>query len=363
MSDRSTEPDATDAQFPWRSPDIDRIQRLKLLFPALEGQAQEGLFDKVGEVQRGIEGELRSYTRKAPRAIAGAVVSAIAGVADQLASDKTWKASGIQSVVNKSDSAALREAARDLRLTSGDPRNAKEAVEALEQVEDLLSKSPILKKAGHVAVAELERKGVLGEGLMASVVEWMAVAGAVGAFTAQTLGSGELVLAAGPIAFSASAVGDFNLVITKTDKDWAGKNLRIQIQGKEGQVTRISVAVPYVLPIKRAQIVVRPEVVLRPGGDPTIGLSAGIKKEIGRGSLTLSPYARLGSGKGLVEQHTGASTGREAGGTLTWRFGEAGVAEPWSDEWTPPGSGLIAEKDDYIAAFTVALSLLGTLFL
>lgn len=319
-----------DAQdFPWREPSLTRIERLKLLIPALTRLAKEDLLEHVGEVQSSAETELRKVVSKSPRAIAGAVVEAVAQVAEQLAEDGTWEAAGLKKALKKSDARALKAAANDLRLESSDPRNAEEAVQALQAAETFIDQSPLLKKAGRAAVDELEQRGILGEGLLASVVEWMAVAGALGAFTAKVV-EGQLYLVAGPMVLSANTTGDFNLILERASSDWLGKNLRVQVQGKDGQFTKLSISVPYVLPVDRVRAVVRPELTLRPGGDPTLGLSGTVKKDVGRGSVSFSPYARVGPGKGLVEKETGQATSREAGARLTVRFGA------WGDDTVEP---------------------------
>jgi hypothetical protein len=298
---------------PWRDPDLPPMGRMAALAGSMGSQGVTALRRSAGRIEAPVEKELSAFVRNGPKNLAKVAVEAVAQVADDLAEEGRWSPAALSRLGARLDAPGFARVASALRLEAMDPQNAEEAAEALEAVGGLMAQSPALKKLGGEALAELQDAGVLGDSLMAQVLEWLLVASVTSVVVARAV-SGQLELQAGPLSLSVDKVGNYNARISLVNPSWIAKKLKLGVLGKRGQLHTAGASAIFRLPAPPStELSASPEVAWSRSGGASLGLSSSMKLPAGRSSFTVSPYASA---------ELRSEGEREAGLRLTTRFGQ-----------------------------------------
>ena len=281
------------------------MDRMASLARSMGSIGEIALRRSAGKIEATVEKELATLVRNGPRNLAKIVVEAMAQVVEDLGEAGTD--GGPELLLGGAPRGALER----LRMVAN-PQNAEGAAEALEVVGDLMGKSPALKRVGGQALAELQDAGVLGDSLMAQVLEWLVVAAVTGVVVARAA-SGDLQLRAGPLSLSVDRVGNYNAQISLVNSSWIAKRLKLGVLGKRGRLHTAGASMSFRLPSPPStELSLSPDLDWSRSGGAAIGLSGSMKLPVARSSLTVSPYASMDL------RSEGA---REAGLTLQARFG------------------------------------------
>lgn len=301
------------SEAPWKDPGSPPMDRLAALARSAGSQGLVALQRSADRIEAPVEKELTTIVRNGPKNMAKIVVEAVAQVAEDLAEEGKWSPAALARLGARLDAPGFARVARALRLESMNPQNAEEAAEALEVVGDLMARSPALKKLGGEALAELQDAGVLGDSLMAQVLEWLLVASVTSVVVARAA-SGEIQLRAGPLTLSADRVGNYNARISLVNPSWIAKKLSLGVLGRRGQLHTAGAAATFRLPAPPStELSISPELAWSKSRGASLGLSSSMKLPVGRSSLTVSPYASA---------ELRSEGEREAGLRLTTRFGQ-----------------------------------------
>jgi hypothetical protein len=231
--------------------------------------------------------EIGNVVRQAPKQVVSLVRNAV------LEAKKAVESGGQVTAAEREKLSRLERAAL---AVSGDPQTASEAADALDALGRALQADPGMNRLIGRALDELDDKGILGEGILASIVELFgAIAGGAGV-VAQVLAGGDLTLKAGPVRLSVNRVGKFSASLRIKNPLWAKMAVDVAIQASPKGVEGASVSVPFAKIPTGAQgrgVTLAPYVSATGLGTPKKEVEGGVKAGIRFGGSPVADDGRV----------------------------------------------------------------------
>lgn len=191
---------------------------------ALGTTAREETLDTVKKQDQTAERALRTVIERAPGEILRLVRETVTAAADAAESSTS---------LTPRERAALPVLARTIRTFVHDPRNAREAAEALDALAAAVDHLPTVRAWTERALDILEDRKVLGQGTLTQITTALLAASAAGAIAAHRYTQGgEAVLAWGDSRISLTKLGTYSASLAHHDARWAGEAMRLVLEGR-----------------------------------------------------------------------------------------------------------------------------------
>lgn len=285
---------------------VARLRRISGLLRRLRELGRHASMDRIAKADSAVEAEIRRVIRAAPRYVVDAARDSAMDVIKALESDIAPE--------ERVDLGGIR---RTIERGMVDPRNLEEAADAIDALAEAIPRVPAVRKLTGVVLDELERRGVLGEGPLARIVELLALA-AAGVVTAKTISGG------GQVSFSLGG-GDVR----------PGRRAPTQVVVGRDSLRRWAVTMQVFNPLWPQQAL-RFRVRERGGRGASrtassVRVEAPLPVALRGGRVTLTPYAEL-----AIAPRPGEAAERQVGLSAQVRFGSAPRLRADKVAWSLP---------------------------
>jgi hypothetical protein len=197
----------------------DILARLITKLVKLGDVAKEPTVKAIGEIDSEVEKNVRSIVKKAP----GYLVDSVKDVVKQASKGKV-------------DLGFIKDV---------DEGDFKTALDALTAIKKSVDASPELRRVTQKALEVLDKRDLIGEGALSTVLSILA-ASAAGTLTAVRFAAGEpLTLKLPGLSLSVSKVGDYAVKLQTKNPLWAKSAVEVSLQGgPETPVSQASIRAP-----------------------------------------------------------------------------------------------------------------------
>lgn len=198
---------------------------LPALLLALGRAGKEEAIDALGKAEPRLEASARVAIERAPAAMVRLVRESVEAAVKALEEKQTG--------VEPSERASLSVLDRMVRRMAVDPRNAREAADALRTVEGLLREMPVTKRLTNAALDVLEAKGFLGHDTLTRLVGALVVVGASGAArVSRFIQGGKVHLSFMGQDLDVDKTGSYAVHLSAHNPAWARQAVDLVIAGK-----------------------------------------------------------------------------------------------------------------------------------
>jgi len=182
--------------------------------------ARDDVLDLVKKVDSKASSSLEATLQHAP----GEMVRLVAESVDAAAK-------ALEGGLSEKERAQLPWLQQEVLRLAHDPRNTAEAADAIEGIGKALERLPTIHGAVEKTLDTLEDKGVLGKGVLGTIVKILGVLAAGGVTLARAAAGGEIVLRAGPATLSVDRLGHYSASLAVHNPLWAQQALVLSVGG------------------------------------------------------------------------------------------------------------------------------------